>query len=975
MKLFQLLILFIFITNLTANNVKKISLQLQWKHQFEFAGFYIAKEKGFYRDVGLDIDIKEFDSGTNIIKDVESGKTTFGTSYPTIILEKSKGMDVVLLGAILQSSPHVLVSLKSSDINSIKDFRNKRIMINKDALQTTSFISMFKSNGISIDDIIKVKHSFNIKDLIDKKIDITTAFLSNELYTLDKQNIQYNLWDPKDYGFDFYDVIGFTSTKTLKNNPEMVNNFQKASLKGWEYAFNNIEETANLILKKYNTQNKTKDALIYEAKVLKKLAYYNTNKLGDIDKKKIQRIYDIYNLMGLTKNKINFDEFIYQPQVNNKINLTLEEREYLKNKKKLTLCVKPNMIPYEGIKNGKYIGISADYLNIISSQLNIPLEVLPVKTNLDTLKLTKNKKCDLKPIILTNNVKMPYKATKAYINDYFSLVTNIEQPFISNLDKFMDKTFVMTSAESGVAKTIKKSYPQIKLIMAKSIDESLKMVLNHKAFGFIGKSLASIHYIQKYYPSKLKVINEFKKSNLGIGVIEDDKILLNIMNKALDSIDEKDKIKIRNSWTITTVTNGIDYTFIWYILGIVTIIILAFIYRQYILNKSNKNLQRIVEDKTKDLKKLNKNLQKKVEEKTKEQTLLIESLPIAIQGYNKNREVVYWNKKSEEIYGYSSKEAINKQLEDLIIPDFMKDDVIKANNNWYYNDIAIPSAELPLIRKDGSTVLVYSSHIMIKDEFNNQTMFCMDIDLTIQKKLQENDKVLAEQSKMASMGDMIGNIAHQWRQPLSVISTAASGIQISKDLNTLTDKEENKLLEIIVKNTKFLSETIDTFRDYIKEKKELKEVILQDRINIVINIVIATLKNNHIELINNIDNKELIKITIVIGELSQVIINLINNAKDVLLENNVDKPFVKIDLIKKEDKVIITVEDNGGGIPDDIFTKIFDPYFTTKHQSIGTGLGLHMSKDIIEKSLNGRLYAKNINDGVVFSIELPLSKT
>ena len=237
-------------------------------------------------------------------------------------------------------------------------------------------------------------------------------------------------------------------------------------------------------------------------------------------------------------------------------------------------------------------------------------------------------------------------------------------------------------------------------------------------------------------------------------------------------------------------------------------------------------------------------------------------------------------------------------------------------------------------------------------------------------KERKQDTLIADQEKMVQMGEMIGNIAHQWRQPLSVISTASTGMKMQKEFGLLNDENFIDSCNVINDNAQFLSNTIDTFRDYIKEKKELKEVILQDRINNAINIIEASLHNNHIELINNIDNVELIKITMIVGELSQVIINLLNNAKDVLLENRIEHPFVKIDLIKKDNLAIITIEDNGGGIDKDILLKIFDPYFTTKHASQGTGLGLYMSKNIVEKHLNGKLYAKNKNGGAIFTIEL-----
>lgn len=171
----------------------------------------MAKEKGFYKDLGLDVEIKEFDVNVEVIDDVLKDKSTYGVMYPTIVLEKANGKDVVLLSAILQSSPHVLVSLKSSGIKSINDFRNKKIMMNTNALKTLSTQSMMRLGNISLNDMIKVDETFDLDDLINGKIDLKSCFTSNEIYTLNKKGIKYDIWDPKDYGFDFYDVILFTS--------------------------------------------------------------------------------------------------------------------------------------------------------------------------------------------------------------------------------------------------------------------------------------------------------------------------------------------------------------------------------------------------------------------------------------------------------------------------------------------------------------------------------------------------------------------------------------------------------------------------------------------------------------------------------------------------------------------------------------------------------------------------------------------
>jgi len=240
-------------------------------------------------------------------------------------------------------------------------------------------------------------------------------------------------------------------------------------------------------------------------------------------------------------------------------------------------------------------------------------------------------------------------------------------------------------------------------------------------------------------------------------------------------------------------------------------------------------------------------------------------------------------------------------------------------------------------------------------------------------KNRRKDFELMEASKMVQMGEMIGNIAHQWRQPLSLISTISTGVIVNKEFGILKDEDLIKNMNKINDSSQYLSETIDTFRDFIKDKKVLKKQILQENICNSIAIVGTVLKDVNIELINDIDDIEPIEVTIVSGELPQVIINIINNAKDILLEKDIDNAWVKISLKKLNNMAIISIEDNAGGVPEDILPKIFDSYFTTKDQSVGTGLGLHMSKRIVVESLGGKLYIKNTENGAKFYIEVPLS--
>ncbi len=296
---------------LFANTNKKITLQLNWLNQFQFAGYYIAKEKGFYNEVGIDLDIKEFTSNTNLIEMIKTKKVDFAVGRSSLLIDKINGEDVVALGAIFQESPLVLLVRKDSNINSVKDLKNKNIMITSDASSSASILAMLIANGLRENDFMAQKHSFNVNDLINGTTDAMASYLSNEPILLKDKNIEYKVFDPKDYGFNFYSDILFTSSKFIKDHPKLTKDFYDATIKGWMYAFENIGETAEIIFEKYNTQNKSLIYLVKEGEVLKKLAYVNDEEIGHLDEKKLRSITSVFKLVGLSNSDIDENEFIY----------------------------------------------------------------------------------------------------------------------------------------------------------------------------------------------------------------------------------------------------------------------------------------------------------------------------------------------------------------------------------------------------------------------------------------------------------------------------------------------------------------------------------------------------------------------------------------------------------------------------------------------------------------------------------------
>ena len=637
MRLFlnlKLLFLVIFLNiNLYSKDLTKVTIQLSWFDQFQFAGYYMAKEQGFYKDAGLDVQILPFSLGMNIPKMVNDGDVDFAIGRENLILEKAKYPKIIALAAIFQATPLVLLTTKDSGIDSFNKFENKKLMRTKDDGSEVSIKAMLASSKIDVKSIAQVEHSHNIYDLIDKKVDIISAYTSKAPYILQKEQIKYNIFYPKDYGFDMYSDFLITNIDKYNNDYNIVEKFKKASLKGWEYAYNNIEKSVDIIFEKYNTQNLSKEELIFEANELKKLSYLNISRLGDMKQEKVQRIYDLYNVMG-------------------------------------------------------------------------------------------------------------------YINSEF------------------------------------------------------------KIDNFIGYD---------------------KKSRL-------------------------------EKWLYLKFEEHFGLSLLWKILLIIFIIIGIFVYRQYFIIKLNKRLKNLVNIKTNRLKIMNKKLATR----------------------------------------------IKKELD----------------------------------------------------------------------KHQEKDRILAQQQKMVAMGQMIENIAHQWRQPLSVISTSASGLKLKKQLNILEDEELIKSIDKIVDTAKYLSDTIDDFRYFFKPQKDKTKFSLAKNIEKSLSFLEATLKENSIKVEFDYEDIDIIAYE---TELIQVFINIINNSKDAFIEKKIEDRVIFISIKKFPNRILIEIKDNAGGVEEDILDKVFEPYFTTKHQYNGTGIGLYMSNQIIKTHLNGDIFMKNCSfkyknieqKGVITTIVLP----
>ena len=831
-----------------SQNLQKTSIQLMWVDQFEFAGFYMAKEKGFYEKIGLDVEIKKYNLSTNVLNEVLEKKADFGVNSSSLIIKKSLGKDIVILGSIFQSSPLIILALKDSRIKNIHDIKNKKLMMTSEQYEAAPLQSMLISENISLKSINLIDHSFNVDDLINKKTDFMMAYTTNEPYLLKEKGYESQIFHPKDYGFNFYEEILFTSKEFANNNPKLVKDFYDASISGWYYAFENIDETAQLIYEKYNPQNKSLASLIDEAKEMKKLVYDKENKIGTITKERINLIINTYKVLGLMKNSIDIDDLIYTKHLNNSFTLSKEESDYLENKKEIKFCIDPDWMPFEKIEDNKHIGISADYVDIIESKLNVPITLVQTKSWSESLSKAKERVCDIIPLIVkTDNRDKYLNFTSPYIKLPLVMAGGIEDSFIEDINQYKNKK-IGISKDYAFGEILKAKYPHLNFVEVENMKDGFEQIQKGQISGFI-ENLTTIGFaIQKNYIGQIKIIAKLNETlEAGISSRNDEPILNSIFQKALDSIDSEKREEIYNKWVYVNYQKETNYDSLNKLLFIIIGFILIFIlfYRQYLLKKMN--------------------------------------------------------------------EELNEK---------------------------------------------------IKIEM---------------KKNEEKTRISIQQSRMASMGEMLENIAHQWRQPLSTISVAASGIEIKKELNILNDEELSDSLRHIKNATQYLSNTIDDFRNFFVKDKIPSNINIRNTLNKTIDLISSTLAKEEITLIRNIQN---INFTSYENELIQVLMNIFINAKDALANRKSEKLIIVV--IKQiEDNLVIKIKDNAGGVDSSIIDKIFEPYFTTKHQFNGTGIGLYMSKLIVEKHLIGEISVKNIDfifnsktyRGALFELVLPLNIT
>jgi len=287
--------------------LESVTLQLKWTHAFQFAGYYAAIEKGFYKEAGLDVQLLEAAPGVDPVQVVLSNQAQFGVGTSSLLLSRHAGAPVVALAVIFQHSPQVLVARKTQLVQSVHDLRGKRIMFEPQSDELRAYL---RQEGLDDAAWQALAHSFHPQDLIDGRVDAMTAYVTSELYDLDRAGLEYQVYSPRAAGIDFYGDNLFTTEQQIRDHPERVAAFRAASLKGWQYAMARPDEIIDLILARYSKQH-PRDFYVFEAQQMAQLLQLTLVEVGYMHPGRWQHIADTYASLALLPADLSLAGFLY----------------------------------------------------------------------------------------------------------------------------------------------------------------------------------------------------------------------------------------------------------------------------------------------------------------------------------------------------------------------------------------------------------------------------------------------------------------------------------------------------------------------------------------------------------------------------------------------------------------------------------------------------------------------------------------
>ncbi len=926
-----------------ADELTQVTLQLMWKHQFEFAGFYAAIEQGYYQEYGLDVKIREYEQEMDLVDEVTSARANYGISDASLIVDRANGAPVVLLANIFQHSPIVLLSLATNKIYSPAQMIGKSMMLSKHEIANASIIAMLNTESVSLEQIKVSEHTFNLDDFINGKVDIISAYATNQPGVLKERQVQFNIIDPINYGIDFYGDNIFTSELELKQHPKRVANFIEASLRGWRYALDHPDEIIDLILNKYSKQ-KSRAALVFEAKKLERFILPEYIEIGAINLDRMNRILDVYKQLKKVPKAFVLEGFIYQVSAatNSSLILSREEENWIQQHPQIEMGVDPAWAPFEFInEQDEYSGMAADYIDLIAEITGLDFVVQNHPNWQSVMQSARRGQIDLLPAVMPSKQRRDFlDFTESYINYPMVIVTSKDSPFLSSFKDLENKQVVVVKGyvTDDILRT---NHPEISLKSAINLQDALKMVSSGNADALVGNLGAVSFTLSQFGISNLRISGTTPyEFSLAFAVPKKNKTLLSIIQKALKHISEEQKRKIRDKWISVQYSQAPFYKKIIQITSALVIFILIILFWNRKLAREVK-ARKVVEDALRFRENQFRNL--------------VENTSIVAWEVDlKTFQFTYVSPHAEVMLGYPVDDWYQKNfwVDHIVATDrepsstFCMGKVKQGLDHTF---------EYRMTKADGDIIWIRDI-VTVNKDIKGISLFLSGvlIDISEGKKYEialEKAKLDAEQANNIK-SEFIATMSHELRTPLNGVLGITQILQESQ-----LNQEQQKHVNILMRSGTALLGIINDVLDL--SKLEAEQVKLESHnFNLVrlireaLDLFISDSRNKNLNLI--LDYPADLQRNFMGDPLRfrQILINLLGNAVKFTDKGGVRIEVTGQSLSEHKTELTICVIDTGIGIDSAKLADLFVPFVqadqSTTRKFGGTGLGLSICKKLIQ---------------------------
>lgn len=564
LRFILLLCVFTFLPAASGANTSELTavkLQLKWKHAFQFAGFYQAIAQGYYQQEGLQVSLAE-NTGVNVFDELISGRSQFGISDSSAIYARLEGKPVLGLLPILNNSPLVLIT--QSNIETLQQLKGKTLMLADNTQLNISIYAMLYSQGIAKEDLKFIPQTFNLVPFLNKEVAAVSGYVTDQVNQLRQLDYPFNVFNPTTFGFDFYGDMVIVSEAYAKQNPEQVQAFKRATLKGWQYAFTHLEETIALIKSQYNSQNLPIDHLRYEAEKTLEISGFNTGNFGEFDRQKIKEISRIYSLMHSRLDLNNINNFVVESTSQP---LNSEEINFI-NQHIFRVTTTDNWPPFN-LRNesGEVTGIAVDFWKLISQQFNIQ-STIQTQDFGKVLKSIQDHEADLTLSVGATPDRQKYALfSLPYATYPLAILGSTNDPYMSDMRQLKNK-IIAVGRNFTAHKMMLEAYPDFNYITFDNLPQAFEALDTGRADVVVDLLPTLIYQLNQYKINHLKILgNTDLKVDIRFMVRKDYPLLHSAINKAIHQLLPSQGQAINEKW-MSQIQTQVEYGPLWWATGL-----------------------------------------------------------------------------------------------------------------------------------------------------------------------------------------------------------------------------------------------------------------------------------------------------------------------------------------------------------------------------------------------------------------------